>query len=190
MINKPHNSLDNIQSKEELKAILHTIKSLTGRNQETIAIEMGYKKNYISEILSPTGVVTGKFLKNIKLRFSDVLEGKKKGPGTEPAPDFTALLTQLIAKQNQLMEMQNKILTETKQDLSDKVKTIYSNSDITLVYLQAIARELRVEHAVIMRSNDRLEHNPEGTLQKEAGKLETAALEEAEANDKKAAAGK
>jgi hypothetical protein len=64
--------------KEELQRLVESIKEKTGKTQEDIAIEMGYKKNYISEMLSPKGKVTDKFMAAIKLRFSEVLKLKNQ----------------------------------------------------------------------------------------------------------------
>lgn len=66
-----------IDLKEELRVIIEIIKKEAGKTQQDIALEMGYKKNYISEILSPKGVVTDKFLNAIKLRFPELRETKK-----------------------------------------------------------------------------------------------------------------
>ena len=60
--------------KESLKTIVEIIKEKKGLTQEDIAVVLGYKKNYISEIMSPKGKVSEKFLNAIKLRFSDVLD--------------------------------------------------------------------------------------------------------------------
>lgn len=67
-------SLDDL--KEEVRGIVDKIKLFTKKTQEDIAVEMGYKKNYISEVLAPSGKVSKKFLNNLKLRFSEVIEGQ------------------------------------------------------------------------------------------------------------------
>jgi len=49
-------------SKEAFKLIVAGISLKTGLNQEELALGMGYGKNYISDILSPTGKLTDKFI--------------------------------------------------------------------------------------------------------------------------------
>ena len=67
-----------MDNKENLREIVDLIKEKTGKTQQDIAVEMGYKRNYISEILSPKGVVTEKFYNALKLRFSELLNAKVK----------------------------------------------------------------------------------------------------------------
>lgn len=50
-------------SKEVFKLIVVSTTMKTGLNQEELALGMGYGKNYISDILSPTGKLTDKFVK-------------------------------------------------------------------------------------------------------------------------------
>lgn len=70
--------------KEQLKKIVETIKISTGQTQEQIALNMGYKGNAISGMLSPTGKVTRKFINAITNKYKDVLSenGNIKGKGS------------------------------------------------------------------------------------------------------------
>lgn len=62
-------------SKEEVRKLVDIIVKETGKSQEDIAIELGYtSKNYISDVLSPSGKVTEIFIKRLKKEYSDILE--------------------------------------------------------------------------------------------------------------------
>lgn len=62
-------------SKEEVRTLIDTITRKTGKSQEDIANDLGYtSKNYISDVLSPSGKVTGIFIKRLKKEYSDILE--------------------------------------------------------------------------------------------------------------------
>lgn len=184
MSNSKPISLDNLQLKEELRGILDKIQGVTDYTQEDIAVKMGYKKNYISEMLTPRGVVTNKFLDKIKLRFSDVLNGKSQKVNNAHS-DLTTLLTQLMAKQNQLMEMQNKILAEQKESLVDKVQEIHSNSKATIMYLETILRVNRADDSVIMDNQDEQQNRAVGSSAIKAGKLELAAADRTQKKGKR-----
>lgn len=126
--------------KNELRDIVDLIKEKTGQTQEEIAFAMGYKKNYISEILSPSGKVTDKFMKAIKLRFSDTLGNK--GPKAfaedktrierEDQPthssDKEGLFNlihsvRIMAENNRTVVESNKLLVETNRDLAQRALT-------------------------------------------------------------------
>lgn len=66
-------------SKEELRALIDKVCFKTGKKQEAIALELNYGKNYISEMLSPTGKVTDKFLVLFNLKYGALLENPKNG---------------------------------------------------------------------------------------------------------------
>lgn len=55
-----------MNSKEHIRKLVEHIQDLTGKTQEAIAIDMGYGKNYISEILSPSGRPSTKFLNALR----------------------------------------------------------------------------------------------------------------------------
>lgn len=65
-----------MMSKEDLKLLLDFIKKQEGMSPTDIAVDMGYKKNYISEMLSPTGKITDKFITRIKWHFHALLGDK------------------------------------------------------------------------------------------------------------------
>jgi transcriptional regulator with XRE-family HTH domain len=61
-------------SKEKVRELIDLIIKRSGKSQEQIAIDLGYAKNYISDVLSPTGKVTDKFVKALNKEYSDLLE--------------------------------------------------------------------------------------------------------------------
>lgn len=61
-------------SKQKVRDLIDLVVKHTKKTQEVIAVEMGYSKNYISDMLSPTGKVTEKFIKALKKDYSDLLE--------------------------------------------------------------------------------------------------------------------
>lgn len=65
-------------SKKEFKRLVEKVMSATGKNQEELAIGMNYGKNYISEVLSPTGIMTEKFSNAFLLKYGHYLENPKK----------------------------------------------------------------------------------------------------------------
>jgi hypothetical protein len=67
------------------------------------------------------------------------------------------------------LERQNEKLMDIIKDSLGELK---ANSKTGLMFLESIATELRVEHGVMMDSQDRLEGNQPGTLQKESHKKE------------------
>jgi predicted transcriptional regulator len=99
-------------------------------------------------------------------------EEKKKPEMPKDTPAFEDLLVQLMTKQNHLMEMQNQILSETRENLVKKLDEVHVNSNDTLSLLEKVAMKVRVDDGVLMRSNDRLEGKPVGSLEIEADNLE------------------
>jgi transcriptional regulator with XRE-family HTH domain len=69
--------------KEKFKEQLKRVMDLTGESQEKIAVNMGYGKNYISEILSPTSTISKKFLNAFELKYKEYLEKPKSGEGVK-----------------------------------------------------------------------------------------------------------
>lgn len=57
-------------SKEAFKLIVAATGLKVGLNQEEMALGMGYGKNYISDILSPTGKLTDKFVKAFQNQYN------------------------------------------------------------------------------------------------------------------------
>lgn len=68
-------------SKEAFKLIVISTSLKTGLNQEELALGMGYGKNYISDILSPTGKLTDKFINAFQVQYNS--ENTKIDPPKE-----------------------------------------------------------------------------------------------------------
>lgn len=67
-----------MESNEEIKKMIKTVSSITGMTQEEIGVDMGYGGNYISEMFTPSGKVTKKFMQNFKLKYADYLENPNR----------------------------------------------------------------------------------------------------------------
>jgi hypothetical protein len=96
-------------SKEILKTLLQTVFNDTGKNPSDIALEMGYKKNYISEMLTPKGKVTEKFLNSFKSKYRYILdnpnyENQEKG---NLASDYKE---KYLTALEEIRELQKKLL--------------------------------------------------------------------------------
>lgn len=147
------------------------------------------KANVIAAICDFAGITTEE-LENKALTHKDVhlevdIVDKRKLNNSNGQPDLSTLLSQLMQKQNQLMEMQNKILSDTKQDLIEKVKEIHINSKDTISYLQTILRMTRADDGVIMDNQDVQAGREIGSSATYAGTLEIAAAMEQNKDKKK-----
>lgn len=58
-----------MDSKDRLKKLLERIESETGKDAQGIALDMKYSKYYISDMLTPTGKVSEKFLIKLEDHF-------------------------------------------------------------------------------------------------------------------------
>ena len=185
--------------KEELRNLVEKIKERTGKTQEDIAIEMGYKKNYISEILSPKGTVSGKFLTSIKLRFSEALDvkshvshkRKESLPTVNEDPaiyntilplgdlkvtlkDYLDLVKQMAEKAEKEKERAEREKERLYNLLEKNTQVIKSNSETILAELQHVSRMIRADDLTMMDSNDRIEGREVGTSSTEASIVEHA----------------
>lgn len=61
-------------SKEQVRSLVDLIIKRTKKTQEEIAVDLGYANNYISDVLSPSGKVTKKFVDRLSKEYSDLLE--------------------------------------------------------------------------------------------------------------------
>lgn len=104
-------------SKDQLRELIDHILSDTGKTQEEIALGLGYGKNYISEMLSPTGKVSTKFVNSLKLKHAKSLEIPNKhdnAPSNSLQPD-SATQTPEVRNYASLMEERLKELKEDKE---------------------------------------------------------------------------
>jgi hypothetical protein len=62
-------------TKDYFRQLVETVVFRTKKTQEQLAIEMGYGKTYISEVLSPTGKLSEKFIEAFKRRYNEYLTG-------------------------------------------------------------------------------------------------------------------
>lgn len=64
-----------MDTKEYFKSLVEIVAFKAKKTQEQLAVEMGYGKTYISEVLSPTGKLSTKFLEAFKVKYKQYLEG-------------------------------------------------------------------------------------------------------------------
>lgn len=65
--------------KEEFLLLLGIVEEKTKKTKGTLAKEMGYGFNYISDIMTPSGKVTKKFIAAFKSKYANVLENTTNG---------------------------------------------------------------------------------------------------------------
>lgn len=135
-------------------------------------------KHYNSELEEHTSII-------VKNEPDQPKDQQTAAFGAGQPDDLPTLLQQLMQKQNQLMEMQNKILADTKEDLIEKVKEIHLNSKSTIAYLQTILRVNRADDSVIMDNQDLQAGREIGSSAIQAGNLELAAAKHLRKKDRK-----
>lgn len=135
-----------------------------------IARATGYSKGNISDYLKKRKQPSENFLKKFYEVFPKGSTGNLAN-GTEKPPE---LLVQLMQKQNSLMEMQNRILSEMKEGVQDKVvciekdlKKVDSNLETVLGYSISLERLTTYAREVVLKSLARLEKKPEESLLEE-----------------------
>lgn len=173
----------------ELQNIIEQIKKRGKTDLTEIAASVGKDRSYLSKLINSEDEkqITKALLKDFKEVYPSYFPEDNKDNAASVAsnghtPD---LLTQLMHKQNQLMEMQNKILADTKEDLIEKVKEIHVNSKATISYLQTILRVNRADDSVIMDNQDEQLHREVGSSARQAGNLEIVAQQSQQKKDMK-----
>lgn len=127
-------------SKEAFKNLVDVVAQKTGKTQEELAIEMGYGKNYISELTTPSGTVSKKFLQAFKMKHRDILENPKNGKAKALVEDVSSLespdnstllriLDNLSAAHREISESNNKLADNEKMILM-KMPTAGSQIDM------------------------------------------------------------
>lgn len=94
-------------------------------NQEELAIAMNYGKNYISEMLSPTGKVSAKFVTALRLRFAQYLENPKtiaSEPQASYGPQGGAWLN--LTEAQRILAQSNKTLADGHMELIGIIKSL------------------------------------------------------------------
>lgn len=124
-------------SKQAFKNLVDLVVQKTGKNQEQLAIDMGYGKNYISELTTPSGTVSKKFFEAFKLRHREVLENPKVEKTGMAKASFDALDPSDLIKAIQT-------LADSNQGLVESNKIALNNNKTALETNQVIADTNRV----------------------------------------------
>lgn len=107
-------------SKEAFKLIVSATALKTGKSQEELALGMGYGKNYISDILSPTGKLTDKFIKAFQLAYNPISENTKEGKNEIPANKDLSDLIESNLTMSRSIEKNSNSLLDLVQMLKEK----------------------------------------------------------------------
>lgn len=127
-------------SKEDLKTLVETVSIKTGKSQEELAKEMGYGGNYISEMLSPSGKITRKFLNTFNLRYKDTLgskdsflENPKNALKNQGIPESAHLISVLnnLSESHKNLTAAHKEIAQSNNKLADNEKEILSKFPVT-----------------------------------------------------------
>jgi len=120
-------------SKEILKTLLQTVYNDTGKSPTDIALEMGYKKNYISEMLTPKGKVTEKFLNSFKSKYRYILDNPNYEDSVEGnmVSDYKEKYLSKIEVENQFLKKENQFLKKRVEDL-EKIVSLLSEQKMEL----------------------------------------------------------
>ncbi|MEO9145066.1 MAG: hypothetical protein ABI237_05865 [Ginsengibacter sp.] len=121
--------------KDLLIPLLEIVIKNTAKTASDIALEMGYKKNYISEMLSPKGKVTEKFFNSFKLRYKEILENPNQNS----------------KKNNEIEGLYPNFLGEYEQPYKIKIKNNDLEKDIEKEFLRKRVHDL--EKIVSLQEN-------------------------------------
>jgi hypothetical protein len=169
-------------SKEKFRILVDSVCVNTGKTQEQLATEMGYGKNYISEVLSPTGKITKKFESAFVLKYQGYLDypknsfpveqnlgkhtkEKKLGKNTRgPESEIANEALMIIAKANDKLAESNLVLSRSNEELVHKIRisSVAEEDKYTLqesVYLLMGLREYMTELASVVMNKSALEVN-------------------------------
>lgn len=126
-------------SKKELKTLIEAIAFDTSQTQEQIAIGMGYGKNYISEMLSPTGKITSKFITALKSKYPKFLHNPKNPVHEiemEKQPD-RGLLSELLTSYKDRIQEQKEMNDKLTGVINISLNTIVQDTRVSLAYQKA-----------------------------------------------------
>ena len=82
-------------SKERLSNMIEIVERAKNMTKAEISLEMKYGKNYISELLSPSGKVTDKFVNSFKSKYGAILENPND-PSAVITGDINKILRGII----------------------------------------------------------------------------------------------
>lgn len=128
-------------SKEAFRLIVTATAAKTGMSQEEMALDMGYGKNYISDILSPSGKVSAKFIKAFQSHFNDGSENTKNTAGAQN--DLSSLIrsnADLAESNKALAHSHSELVTmlkEKERDISSDVQRFELTQEEILALLKA-----------------------------------------------------
>lgn len=107
-------------SKKEIRELVDLLISKTGKTQEEIAVDLGYAKNAISDILSPSGKVTEKFSKALNRYCSDNMDNPNntKKRGTFELNEYLSRLEERIILLEATREVMGEKIAEILHDTS------------------------------------------------------------------------
>lgn len=171
-------------SKEAFRLIVTGTAAKTGMSQEEMALDMGYGKNYISDILSPSGKVSAKFVKAFQAHFTDGSENTKSGAGQK---DISALIKSNadLAESNKSLayshsELVQMLKEEKKHPINSELSDLVSNQKTMLFYLRSlIGFPIDVETPATISDDELIK------LLEEKGKEIAAAARKNRENDKR-----
>jgi len=103
-------------SKEAFKLILAITTTKTGKSQEELALGMGYGKNYISDVLSPTGKLTDKFVNAFQKHYNITSENTKNEDTALTRTEVSELIKTNLLQAEALLA-----LSRAQEKLTDKI---------------------------------------------------------------------
>lgn len=142
----------------------------------TFATKCNVDRSYISKLINSVKPLTvgvkvqGKVKKQFPTYFGENHENNA-------TPTFESLLVQLMQKQNQLMDMQNRLLKDTVDPVKEKINNIDSTTQSLMSGLYNVATRQRADRETQLRSLARLEGKEDvDSLIKESNKRVTDLL--------------
>lgn len=160
-------------SKEVLKIRIETLLVILNISQEELATNLGYGKKYISEMFTPTGKITQKFVNALESKYGSVLNHHeaKTNPRNQNQVDGGDLVTEVLKKQNALLDRQNILL---ENHLTQLAASLTQYQDLA----ETLALKNMVRQRLALQSLARLERLDEGTHLAVAHRQETVLLAE------------
>lgn len=122
-------------SKQDFKNLVDFVAKKTGKTQEELAVDMGYGKNYISELTTPSGTVSKKFLEAFKLRHRDILENPKNGKKESAKASVEELSTSDLIKAIQTLAESNKGLVDSNRTVVETNQVIANTNSVLAMKL-------------------------------------------------------
>lgn len=169
-------------SKQSFKKLVENVGSLSRKSQEELATSMGYGKTYISEVLSPTGKLSEKFVTAFKNFYKDYLENPNQALGkigsveqnnNLPVGSLTITLEDYVKE----IKDHNKFLQTL---LLENISKIDANLSLVGGIVSKISYHVESAREVALKSLARIEKKPEGQLFQEAGNVVRRIMKESD----------